>query len=223
MQKQHIALGIIIMLICSSLMISGCIQENSPIDQNNKPSSETLDQLLGKAQIIESVYYEINISEYLSGELIFYSDVTIWQETPYVKENVSQSHGGIILPEISYIKSPNGTYQYDAEENRYRNDYDPKVTLPYRTISEIADDLLNNQMLTSLGTETVDGKTTTVLQYSSDESGNTTTMKMWIWNDYGVPVKATETRMRNEMTLTWEYSYHSYTFTDIPDSTFDIS
>lgn len=223
MQKHHIAIGAIITLVCSSLMISGCTQENTPIDQNNKPSTETLDQLLGKAHIIESIYYEMNISEYLSGEPLFYSDVKIWQEIPYVKETVSQSHAGIIVPEVSYINRPNGTYQYDEEQKRYRSDYDPKVILPYRTISEIADDLLNNQILTILGTETVDGKTTTVLQYSSDESGNTTTMKMWIWNDYGVPIKATETRTRNEMTLTWEYSYHSYTFTDIPDSTFDIS
>jgi len=57
MEKQKIILGVIATLICGSLMISGCTQQNVP-------STETVQLIIEKAKTIESVYYEVDISEF---------------------------------------------------------------------------------------------------------------------------------------------------------------
>jgi len=208
------------MMVCSSLLISGCTQKNSSIDQNNKPSTETLEQILRKAQTIESVYYEVNVTETVDGKLTLNTTMKIWQETPYMKENASYSYAGVTL-NVSYIQRPNGTFQFEPTKNMYV--LYQEIVLPQRSTGDVAEDLLNNRSLIILGTETIDGKTTTVIQYTTNQSENSTTMKMWIWNDKGVPLKLLETRIREDMTFTWDYSYHDYLFEDIPDNTFDIS
>ena len=102
-----------------------------------------------------------------------------------------------------------------------------EIVLPQLSTGDVAEDLLNNQTITILGTETINGITTTVIQYSSNESENSTrTMKMWVWNEKGVPLKVFETRTRtiteNEITITWDYQYLNYSFIDIPDNTFNV-
>jgi outer membrane lipoprotein-sorting protein len=86
----------------------------------------------------------------------------------------------------------------------------------------VVQDLLNNQTITILGTETINGNTTTVIQYTPSQAGNSTTMKMWIWNEKGVPLKARSITKNEETDVTMDYSYSNYSFEDIPDSTFSI-
>jgi len=219
MEKQKIVLGLIATLVCSSLMISGCTQQNSPSDQN-KPSTETVRQILEKAKTIESVYFEVNISELSSGVPVQNVTMKIWQKTPYMKENASYSYSDNTT-NVSYIQRPEGIYQYVATQNKYV--LYQEIGLPQLSTGDVAEDLLNNQTITILGTESINGITTTVIQYSSNESENSTrTMKMWIWNEKGVPLKVFETRIRDEITITWDYQYLNYSFIDIPDSTFNV-
>lgn len=212
-----------IALVCSSIILGGCTQQNTPndnTDDTTKPTTEAVEQILRKAQIIDSIYYEVNTTETADGTIVQNVEMKIWQKTPYLKENVSFSFGGNTL-NVSYIQRPNGTFQYEANKNKYV--LYPEIVLPQRSTANVAADLLDNQSITILGTETVDGKTATVIQYTTDQPENSTTMKMWIWNDRGVTLKVQETRINDGITFRWVSVYQNYSFIDIPESTFDIS
>ena len=64
-----------------------------------------------------------------------------------------------------------------------------------------------------IGTETIDGKVCTVISY--DEPG-TGSIKMWIWQEKGLPLKMEMTA--NGKTTTIDYT--NIDFSDIPDSMF---
>jgi outer membrane lipoprotein-sorting protein len=219
MEKQKMIFGLIATLVCSFLMISGCTQQNSPSNQTNPPSTESLRQILAKAEINESVYYELEISTTMSGVLVQNSTIKIWQKTPYLKEEMSSTIDNITTID-TIIKRPEGVYRYDSIQNRY--ELVPAIIIPRLSTGDTAKDLLNNQTITTIGTETIDGKTATVIQYTPSQAGNSTTMKMWIWNEKGVPLKALYTMASGETTITMDYDYSNYSFLDIPDSIFSV-
>jgi len=198
--------------ICTFLLciISGCTQQNNP------PSSDSLQALLEKTLILESVSYQVKIATPILDTT---STIQVWQKNLYLKEQETTIAGNISNTQ-TIIKRPEGLYRYIEELQSY--EYDPQAIIPQRTPQEIATDLLTNQTLTHLGTETIEGKTTTVLQYNPSETGNSTTMKLWIWNENGVPLKAEHVATYEETLMTTEYTYTNYSFEEIPDSVFYV-
>jgi outer membrane lipoprotein-sorting protein len=143
----------------------------------------------------------------------------IWQKTPYLKEEKNSTTSNITTT-LTVIKRPEGIYRYDATLNTY--ELDPLIVIPQLSTADVAQDLLNNQTITLLGTETIAGKTATVIQYTPSQAGNSTTIKMWIWNEKGVLLKALYTTVSEEANITMDYNYSNYSFSDIPDSTFSV-
>jgi outer membrane lipoprotein-sorting protein len=215
MEKQKVLSGIIAPLICSLLMISGCTQQQGL----DKTSTESLQKILTKAAIIESVYYELDTSTMISGLVEQITTMKIWQKTPYLKEEKNSTTSNITTT-LTVIKRPEGIYRYDATLNTY--ELDPLIVIPQLSTADVAQDLLNNQTITLLGTETIAGKTATVIQYTPSQAGNSTTIKMWIWNEKGVLLKALYTTVSEEANITMDYNYSNYSFSDIPDSTFSV-
>jgi outer membrane lipoprotein-sorting protein len=215
MEKQKVLFGIIAPLICSLLMISGCTQQQGL----DKTSTESLQTILTKAAIIESVYYELDTSTMISGLVEQITTMKIWQKTPYLKEEKNSTTSNITTT-LTVIKRPEGIYRYDATLNTY--ELDPLIVIPQLSTADVAQDLLNNQTITLLGTETIAGKTATVIQYTPSQAGNSTTIKMWIWNEKGVLLKALYTTVSEEANITMDYNYSNYSFSDIPDSTFSV-
>ncbi len=215
MEKQKVLFGIIAPLICSLLMISGCTQQQGL----DKTSTESLQTILTKAAIIESVYYELDTSTMISGLVEQITTMKIWQKTPYLKEEKNSTTSNITTT-LTVIKRPEGIYRYDATLNTY--ELDPLIVTPQLSTADVAQDLLNNQTITLLGTETIAGKTATVIQYTPSQAGNSTTIKMWIWNEKGVLLKALYTTVSEEANITMDYNYSNYSFSDIPDSTFSV-
>jgi outer membrane lipoprotein-sorting protein len=215
MEKQKVLSGIIAPLICSLLMISGCTQQQGL----DKTSTESLQTILTKAAIIESVYYELDTSTMISGLVEQITTMKIWQKTPYLKEEKNSTTSNITTT-LTVIKRPEGIYRYDATLNTY--ELDPLIVIPQLSTADVAQDLLNNQTITLLGTETIAGKTATVIQYTPSQAGNSTTIKMWIWNEKGVLLKALYTTVSEEANITMDYNYSNYSFSDIPDSTFSV-
>jgi outer membrane lipoprotein-sorting protein len=213
MEKQTVLFGIIATLACSLLIVSGCTQ------QNNSPSPESLQAILEKASIIESVYYELEISQMINGSVEQSTTMKIWQKTPYLKEEVNSTTAGITTTLI-VIKRPEGIYRYDTSQNTYA--LDPLTVIPQLSTADMVNDLQNNQTLTILGIETIDGMTATVIQYTPSQAGNSTTIKMWIWNEKGVLLKALYTTVSEEANITMDYNYSNYSFSDIPNSTFSV-
>lgn len=200
-------LSILTFLLC---IISGCTE------QNNSPSSESLRELLEKTLLIDSVSYEVEIA---TPTLDTTTTIQIWQKTQYLKEQETTIAGNISTTQ-TIIKRPEGLYRYNEEQQSYEQD--PQAILPQPTLQDIATDLLTNQTLTRLGTETIDGKTTTVIQYNPKETGNSTTMKLWIWDENGALLKAEHVTTYEETSTTTEYTYKNYSFEEIPESIFYV-
>jgi outer membrane lipoprotein-sorting protein len=216
MEKQKVLFGIIAPLVCSLLMISGCTQQQG----SDQTSTESLQTILAKAETIGSVYYELATSTAMSGAPVQTTTMKIWQKTPFLKEDRNITTGNITTT-LTVIKRPEGIYRYDITQNKYELALGIEIPQLLST-GDTAKDLLNNQTITTLGTETIDGKTATVIQYTPSQAGNSTTIKMWIWNEKGVPLKALYTMTSGETTITMDYDYSNYSFSDIPDSTFSV-
>jgi outer membrane lipoprotein-sorting protein len=141
------------------------------------------------------------------------------QKTPYLKEEVTITTAGITTT-FTVNKRPEGIYRYDTGLNTYQ--LDPLIVIPQLSTADVVQDLLNNQTITTLGTETTAGKTATVIQYTPSQAGNSTTVKIWIWNEKGVPLKALYITKNEEITVTMDYKYSNYSFSDIAESTFSV-
>ena len=49
------------------------------------------------------------------------------------------------------------------------------------------------------------------------------TIKLWIWNEKGLPLKAYIDMTMKDFTMEMDFVFMEYSFLDIPDSTFSIS
>jgi len=225
MEKQKVIFGIIAMLLCSVLLISGCTQEqessNGGTNNNGQNgATETIQTILAKAETIQSMYYEVSTTTTITGAPEQTGSYKIWQKLPYMKEEVTTTTGDVTTS-LSIIKRPEGIYMYDATQGMYI--LSSNIEIPQSSAADTSRDILNNQTITELGTETIDGKATTVIQYTVTTEQGSTTVKMWIWNEKGVPLKSTFTMTTEQISMTQEYIYSNYSFADIPDSTFDVS
>lgn len=226
MKKQLVMVGIIVVLITVGL--SGCTQENSSSDltkiQSGSPTTESLETILDKTDSIESMYYEIAASITMPQYGTQTAAIKIWQKLPYIKEEISSVSGGATYT-ILVIHRPEGNYTYDTEQGRYvltPNATSFATSLQYLD-SGMIKSLLENQTVTNLAAETIDGKQATVIQYSLSMLGLNITIKMWIWNDYGVPLKAIIDMTMEETSMTMDFRFSKYSFSDIPDGTFSVS
>jgi outer membrane lipoprotein-sorting protein len=66
------------------------------------------------------------------------------------------------------------------------------------------------------GTETIDGKVCKVITYDDTGAGS---MKMWIWEEKGLPLKMEMTSSNGDKTT---IDYTNIDFSDIPDSIFEL-
>ncbi|MBN1860887.1 MAG: hypothetical protein JW840_05440 [Candidatus Thermoplasmatota archaeon] len=212
MRKKRKVFGLLAMIIVLLLM-SGCTQQNQPASQ------ESLQIILEKATIIESVSYDLDISMKILDSVTQTTTIRIWQQLPYLKEQ-SNTTAGNITTAITIIKRPEGFYRYDEVLQSYV--YDGQVMIPQPSLLEISQDLLANQSLTIRGTEDILGKTATVIEYTPVHMGNDTIITLWVWNEKGVPLKAEHTTSNEEFTVTMEYIYSNYSFEEIPQSIFAV-
>jgi negative regulator of sigma E activity len=211
MNKQTKILGVITTITCFLLMISGCTEQNNP-------SSESIQTILEKAVTIETVYYEIAMSTTITGSVEQTTTMKIWQKTPYLKEQQTSTSGNITTTD-TFILRPEGVYLYNATQNT--SEPYTGIFIPQLSIAETVKDLLENQTLTTLGTETIAGMTATVIQYTPSQR-NSTIGKIWIWDEKGVPLQAQYITNNEYTSVTMDYTYSNYSFADIPESTFNV-
>jgi outer membrane lipoprotein-sorting protein len=227
MKKQMVLIGLIVVLI--SVGLSGCTQQNNTSSdesniQSTPPTTESLESILAKTDTIESMYYEIaasiNMSEYGTQT----ATIQIWQKPPYLKEQITGINAGVTTT-IEVIHRPEGNYTYDVVQGKYVQASDVTSFAPWLQYfdSELLQDLLNKQIVTNLETMIIDGKKATVFDYSLSIQGMNITIKMWIWNERGVPLKACIDMDMTEMAMMIDFTFSNYSFLDIPDSTFSVS
>jgi len=239
MKTQVLMVGLLLVLITVGL--SGCTQQKSSdyslsnysssdqsSDQTTPPAVESIQTILAKADTIESMSYEIAASINMSELGTQTALIKIWQKIPYLKEQITGVVDGVTTT-MSMIQRPEGTYIYDSAQGKYVLKTNTKplntpfvTSLQYLEIQQIKD-FVNNQSFMNLVTEIIDGKTATVIQYSSPVGENLMTIKMWIWNEKGVPLKASIDMTMDKTTMTMDFEYSNYSFSDILDSTFSVS
>jgi len=205
--------GIIVTITCFLLMSCGCTE------QNKTPTRETLQTILEKAAVLESVYYEIDTAFIQDGIVRQTMTMNIWQKTSYLKEEVNSTSENITIAQI-IIKRPDGLYHYDNVSHTYQ--LDPQTIIFQPSTTEMVQNLLHNQTLTIVGTENISGKPTTIIQYHPNQGGNSTTVKIWIWNEKGVPLQEQYISNNEGTSITINSIYSNYSFEDIPESTFSV-
>jgi len=229
-KKQFIIIGLVGVILAVIVIIaaaSSSFQPNTSDEKtidSNTGEPESLQTILAKATSINSMYYEIYAtitSQYGSQTLT----MKIWQEKPYLKEEITSQTMGITNT-IAVLVRPEGTYVYNTAEGKYvlTTEVPSYVTSLQYLDPKMIKDLLNNQSITDYETEIIDGKLATIIEYDIPLLGeNQMTMKIWIWNAKGVPLKATMTMTMEQMTMTMDFVFKNYSFSDIPDSTFNVT
>ena len=151
--------------------------------------------------------------------------IKIWQKAPYLKVEMNGVAAGMTNT-ITIIQRPEGTYTYDTAQGKYvlTTDDVPSFATSLQYFNpEMIKKYLNNQSLTHFETETIDGKKATIIQYTPAQGENQITVKIWIWNEEGVPLKAYINMVLEEYTMTMDFNFNNYSFADISDSTFSVS
>ncbi len=215
--------GITMLLII--LGLSGCTQQNSSNEQTITPTTESIQALLTKAETINSMYYQIAATITMSQYGTQTATIKIWQKAPYLKVEMNGVAAGATNT-ITIIQRPEGTYTYDTAQGKYvltTDDLPSFATSLQYFNPEMIKKYLNNQSLTNFETDTIDGKKATIIQYTPTQGEYQMIVKIWIWNEKGVPLKAYFTMVLEEYTMTMDFNFNNYSFADIPDSTFSVS
>ena len=223
MGKQIGIVGITMLLII--LGLSGCTQQNSSNEQTITPTIESIQTLLTKAETIKSMYYQIDATITMSQYATQTATIKIWQKALYLKVEINGVAAGTTNT-ITIIQCPEGTYTYDTAQGKYvltTDDVPSFATYLQYFNPEMIKKYLNNQSLTNFETDTIDGKKATIIQYTPTLGENQMTVKIWIWNERGVPLKAYFNMAMEEFTMMMDSNFNNYSFADIPDNTFSIS
>lgn len=233
MMKKHYLMvgiaGIAITAIVVIAAVSGSFQPSTTADQSpinsTSPEPESLETILSKADSIGSMYYEIYATITMPQYGTQTMTMKVWQEKPYLKEEITSQTAGITTT-LSVIVRPEGTYVYSLAEGKYvlTTEVPSYVTSLQYLDPKMIKDLLNNQSITDFETEIIDGKLTTVIEYDIPLLGDSLmSVKIWIWNEKGVPLKAYMDMTMQEITMTMDFVFRNYSFADIPDSTFNVT
>jgi outer membrane lipoprotein-sorting protein len=207
MKKQKMLLLPAAMLLCF-LLISGCTQ-NTP-----SPVKVTIQDILTRAKNIGPVKYDVVTSFTVNGSGMPNRTSTIWEEPPYMKVELLLGNTSAV-----YITRPDGTYVRNPGEHTFNKTTSHSSDQPLENQSA----LLSNISFQVVGNETINGNVTTILQYTTNESGSPTTMKVWIWDDKGIPVKSQSTVFMGKMPFITITMYEHFVFGEIPLSEFSVS
>ncbi len=160
--------------------------------------SNNLNQILGEAANFPTVKYDMITT--VSGQTI---TMTYWMKNKKIRMEMPDM--GI----ITFMDMNEQTmYMYYPDQNMAI-----KMTFDASKAPENPSDILENSPKI-VGTETIDGKVCTIIEYNSPEAN----VKTWIWNDKGFPVKMESTAGGVESTVLWK----NFDFSDIPDSMFEL-
>jgi hypothetical protein len=166
-------------------------------------SSQTLGDILGRAAGVSSLQYDMVITTSGAQQLT---------QKIYVKKNkmrmeMTQSGQTIIVLIDMDAKT---MYNYMPAQNM-------AIKMTFNPTSKSAMDeakSLSNYNPTIVGTETIDGKVCTVVQYTAQGAST----KMWLWQDHGLPIRVEAVTAQ----VTTLMEYKNIQFSDIADSTFEL-
>jgi len=223
--KKRIVWLLMSCLVGLSLVVASCAQPPSTTPPPTEPTTpttptepttpappattpepapgETLGEILGRAQGIASVKYDMVIT---SPGMPAVTQTVKVKGNKMRTEMTMEGQTQIILIDFD----ARTMYMYMPEESMAM-----KVTFnpPAKSAVEEAQSVADYNP-TVVGTETIDGKVCLVVEYTAEGA----TTKAWIWEEHGFPIRVEATT--SEGTTIVEYK--NIEFVDIPDSEFEL-
>jgi len=224
--KNNIIPGLLALLLMTTLLITGCggggdtTATTSPAPAATTPkttspgtptttppatttSGKTLGEILGLAAGITSVKYDMVMT--VPGSPVM--NQTVWVKGNKMRTEITTGGQNTIMLMDIDAKT---MYTYMPAQNMAL-----KMTWNPTTTSAVDDtEAISKYNPTIVGTDTIDGKKCTVVQYTIE--GQTT--KMWLWQDHGFPLRVEATTPQGKTTM----EYKNIQFNDIPDSLFTL-
>ena len=169
------------------------------------PTGNTLSSILGLGANITHVYYEMNLTSTVGGSSV----VKVWEKGKKVRDEMTME--GMTI--ISIMDGDAGvTYTYNSVMDSWTQTAFNTSTVPEGAAQDPNDILDFNPEI--LGTETIDGKSCTVIQWTIDDG----TIKEWIWTEKGFPLKMETVTPAGTTTI----EFTNIDFSDIPNSMFEL-
>lgn len=175
-------------------------------EEEPPPSGETLSEILGQGTGITSMKYDMVVTAPGTPTTV---TVQVWVERNKMRMEMTEE-GQTVISLIDY--DTHTGYAYMPEQNiAYEVAFNPTIQSAMEEAQSITD-----YDYDIIGTETIDGKVCLVVEYT--EPTMQVTVKVWIWKEYGFPI-------REEMTTaegTTITEFKNIDFADIPDSMFEL-
>lgn len=218
-KKKYIIIGIIVgVIIIIALLSFFMFREKAEESEVQPETEESIQDILAKAETIDSVQYEVVSTTSMNG-VTTTGAMKGWQKTPYMRFD-STTTGTT----TKIIYHPDAMYVYDASKDKYSKKILEELAekVSQKSFEEFSKEIKESETLKELGTETIDGKLTTIVEYSVTVGEAPITLKLWIWNEKGIPLKTESTVEMGEIVTTTKMEYKNFVFEDIPDSIFEV-
>jgi len=219
-KKWAILVGL---LLIGVIISAGCIgdepteegeasQPSTAETSTDTPSGGLLSDLLDKAKGSPSATYDLVIS---GGATAGTETMKVWSTE--TKERTDFTIGG--MKSITIIdKEAQVMYMYDPDQNTaIRMDFSSADTSRQ---AQSFTEAMEEYNPTVVGTEMIDGKKCTVIEFETVTEDATVTQKMWIWKDYGFPIKVEMTSSLTPETTVMEMK--NIEFGPIDPSVFEL-
>ncbi|MDY6966441.1 MAG: DUF4412 domain-containing protein [Halobacteriota archaeon] len=184
-----------------------------PSASEESTSDVTLSDLLDLARDSSSATYDMVIS----GGPLETTTTKVWStETKQKMESTMMGQTTITI--IDQEKQE--MYSYFPDQNMaMKLDFsDSETSQQAESFTEIMEDYSP----TIVGTETIDGKLCTIIEYESSINDAQTTQKVWVWQRYGFPIRVEATTTIAGTPTTTVMEMKNIEFGPIPDSTFEL-
>ncbi|OGN95286.1 MAG: hypothetical protein A2Y89_02570 [Chloroflexi bacterium RBG_13_51_18] len=226
MKNRYLAAGlcILVLMLC---VVSACggggsattsattgttpTTTTSPTSTQTTTSTTTtgnsLRDILGLGANMESVKYDMSITMTGEGTIT----ATIWQKKNKMREEMTlEGMTAIIIFDMD--EGVMYTYMPPPVNMAYKTTLDSNM-LPEGNVGDTS--AIMDYHPNTIGTTSLDGKACTIIEYDIPGAGS---MKQWIWNDTGFPLKTEMTSGGVKTTI----EYRNIDFSDIPDSMFEL-
>lgn len=209
MEKSGFAM--LVLAFAAVVLISGCVQqpaaptEVSPEEKPTPSPTETLGEILDRGAGISSVKYDmITTAQGMQGTPPMTQTTKVWLKKNKMRTETTME-GQTVINLIDLDAKTMYSYM-PAQNVAMRRDFAMAPKPPTENIEKY------NPVV--IGTETIDGKTTIVVEYTAE--GVKT--KSWIWKEKGFPIRTETTTAEGKVTI----ENRNIEFVDIPDSMFEL-
>ena len=195
-------LGLVIWLISSNEALDSL--KDTEINGKTGEVSQDLVEVLARAEKIDSLKYNVEIIDNYQTSVIRF-----WQNKEKIRMEMSAQE-----QEVVFLTDQETSYMFFPVQNRATKiDLDQSQEVIDGSIKEQSLALLEYNPVV-LGSEKVDNKDCLIVQYSINDYQ----AKMWIWKEYGLPIK---TEISTEQGLI-KNQVKDIEFVDIPDNVFQL-